>query len=431
MTRKQRDYLTLVKDNVNKLELNKPYKFTELCRTLGLEIPKSKNSKNALLKALDSIVERVYKNKKHIIITIREQQLTIADNRGKSKGSRNNYVGIYGEDLFNTMLYMCLTIATKNNLYKDNGDDFTLTMSRHDIMCEIGIRNRYNYYVANTQPNNFCYQLDVNRSVFDYVTTRINTNSYNAVKKVIGDIIKCGLAIKTDTMKIVKHGTNKDGTFNKSMIISNGFATDEEFIEISHIKRSVATEMGYKNESQIYFSYNNDKKAEFYKRVNELTYKKLGISEHYPLIKLHMKKSNIEKYLKKFEDITLDELIIIGNESFLNKQTKTIKSNRTKYLNGNSSTTNSKAYVQSFEDYLDQSDYIVKHLLGIFSDRIELLDSDLKVNFITGKYENYKYENEYDYENYKYENEYEYGYKKIPTLLKVIAEKHGAEQNYY
>ena len=144
-----------------------------------------------------------------------------------------------------------------------------------------------------------------------------------------------------------------------------------------------------------------------------------------------MKKSNIEKYLKKFEDITLDELIIIGNESFLNKQTKTIKSNRTKYLNGNSSTTNSKAYVQSFEDYLDQSDYIVKHLVGIFSDRIELLDSDLKVNFITGKYENYKYENEYDYENYKYENEYEYGYKKIPTLLKVIAEKHGAEQNYY
>ena len=69
------------------------------------------------------------------------------------------------------------------------------------------------------------------RSVFDYVTTRINTNSYNAVKKVIGDIIKCGLAIKTDTMKIVKHETNKDGTFNKSMIISNGFATDEEFIK--------------------------------------------------------------------------------------------------------------------------------------------------------------------------------------------------------
>ena len=63
MTRKQRDYLTLVKDNVNKLELNKPYKFTELCRTLRLEILKSKNSKNALLKALDSIAERIEKIK--------------------------------------------------------------------------------------------------------------------------------------------------------------------------------------------------------------------------------------------------------------------------------------------------------------------------------------------------------------------------------
>lgn len=421
MTRKQKDYLTLVKDNVNKLELNKPYKFTELCRTLGLEIPKSKNSKNALLKALDSIVERVYKNKKHIIITIREQQVEIIDNRGKSKGSRNNYVGIYGEDLFNTMLYMCLTIATKNNLYKENGDDFTLTMSRHDIMCEIGIRNRYNYYVANTQPNNFCYQLDVNRSVFDYVTTRINTNSYNAVKKVIDDIIKCGLAIKTDTMKIVKHGTNKHGTFNKSMIISNGFATEEEFIEISNIKRSVATEMGYKNESQIHSTYNSDKKAEFYAKVNKLTYEKFGISEHYPMIKLHMRKSNIDQYLQKFDNITLDELITIGNESFINQQTKTIKSNRTKYLNGKGATSG-KAYVQVLDDYLDQSDDIVKHLVGLFADRLELLQEDLKVNHVTGEYEN-----ENEYENYKYEYENE----KIPMLLKVIAEKYGVEQNYY
>lgn len=421
MTRKQRDYLTLVKDNVNKLELNKPYKFTELCRTLRLEILKSKNSKNALLKALDSIAERIEENKKHIILSIREQQVEIIDNRGRSEGSRNNYTGVYGDNLLNTMLYMCVTMADRNKLYRENGDDFTLTMSRHDIMCEIGIRNRYNYYVANTQPNNFCYQLDVNRSVFDYVTTRINTNSYNAVKKVIDDIIKCGLAIKTDTMKIVKHGTNKDGTFNKSMIISNGFATEEEFIEISNIKRSVATEMGYKNESQIHSTYNSDKKAEFYAKVNKLTYEKFGISEHYPMIKLHMRKSNIDQYLQKFDNITLDELITIGNESFINQQTKTIKSNRTKYLNGKGATSG-KAYVQVLDDYLDQSDDIVKHLVGLFADRLELLQEDLKVNHVTGEYEN-----ENEYENYKYEYENE----KIPMLLKVIAEKYGVEQNYY
>ena len=114
MTRKQRDYLTLVKDNVNKLELNKPYKFTELCRTLRLEILKSKNSKNALLKALDSIAERIEENKKHIILSIREQQVEIIDNRGRSEGSRNNYTGVYGDNLLNTMLYMCVTMADRN-----------------------------------------------------------------------------------------------------------------------------------------------------------------------------------------------------------------------------------------------------------------------------------------------------------------------------
>ena len=241
---------------------------------------------------------------------------------------------------------------------------------------------------------------------------------------MLDNIIKIGLAIKTDTMKVLSYHRNEDGTFDKNIITDSRFATEEEFIEISHIKRSVATEMGYKNESQVHSTYNNDKKAEFYKRVNELTYKKLGISEHYPLIKLHMKKSNIDQYLQKFDNITLDELITIGNESFINQQTKTIKSNRTKYINGKGATSG-KAYVQGLDDYLDQSDDIVKHLVGLFADRLELLQEDLKVNHGTGEYENenenYKYENK----NYKYENE------KIPMLLKVIAEKYGVEQNYY
>ena len=179
--------------------------------------------------------------------------------------------------------------------------------------------------------------------------------------------------------------------------------------------------MGYKNESQIHSTYNSDKKAEFYAKVNKLTYEKFGISEHYPMIKLHMRKSNIDQYLQKFDNITLDELITIGNESFINQQTKTIKSNRTKYLNGKGATSG-KAYVQVLDDYLDQSDDIVKHLVGLFADRLELLQEDLKVNHVTGEYEN-----ENEYENYKYENKK----KKIPMLLKVIAEKYGVEQNYY
>lgn len=317
------------------------------------------------------------------------------------------------------MLYMCVTMADRNKLYRDNGDDFVLTASRHDLMCEIGIRNRHNHYVAKTQPNNFCYQLDINRSTFDYVSNRISTNSYNAVKNVLDNLIKIGLAIKTDTMKVLSYHRNGDGTFDKNIITDSRFATEEEFIEISHIKRSVATEMGYKNESQIHSTYNSDKKAEFYAKVNKLTYEKFGISEHYPMIKLHMRKSNIDQYLQKFDNITLDELITIGNESFINQQKRTIKSNRTKYINGKGATSG-KAYVQGLDDYLDQSDDIVKHLVGLFADRLELLQEDLKVNHVTGEYI-FPSNTTSNNECIKYEQLYD----KTPVLLDVIGERYG------
>jgi hypothetical protein len=358
--------------------------YPTLCEIL--EINKTGgDSKKAQLKELATLCRFDQHGQKFIIKEIYDKQKEKIDMRGKSEGSHGNNKSVYGDDIMNTLLYFCVTLADKNNLYAENKDDFIITTSNHDLMCEIGIRNRHNTYIANVQPNNFCNQLNLNRTEFDFIKNKIVTNSYNAIKNTIKKVVKSGLAVKTDAMKVVKYHRNDDGTFDKRIVLFNRCATEEELIEISHIKRKVLTIMGCKNEGEIHSSCRPEKRAEFYSRVNKLTYEKLGVSEHYPMIKLHMRKSNIDQYLQKFDNITLDELICAGNEKFLKQQNKTLKSSRTKYLNGKPSKSKI-AYVQKFETYENDSDNITHHLINIFADKLELLESDLKVDHVNGEF---------------------------------------------
>ena len=405
MTRKQKDYLTLVKDNVNKLELNKPYKFTELCRTLGLEIPKSKNSKNALLKALDSIVERVYKNKKHIIIAIREQQLTIVDNRGKSKGSRNNYVGVYGEDLFNTFIYFCYHIADKNGIFKDeNVDDFCITTSKHNIMFEIGIRNRHNTYVAVNQPVNFCNQLGVERIIFNFAIIKINNNTSKAFDRVISSAVKLGLVIHENNMSVVRY---KPLEVKDDIVVDwiktetiKDFAKKNERIDIELMRQKFAKDMNFKTVGALYSTNDKELISKFHARINEYTVAKYGILESYPLMELHMKKSVVNNYLQKFDNITLQELIEIGNQKFIENQYKNFKNTYENYFKKGSNTKN--ACVQGMKNYLEQVDKIIYYLLDINSNKLNfIMGRDLIVDIVSG--EIIEREEERSFENFELE----------------------------
>ena len=390
MTRKQKDYLTLIKANVNKLELNKLYKFTDLCRTLRLEIPNSKNSKNALLKALDSIVERVYKNKKHIIIAIREQQLTIVDNRGKSKGSRNNYVGVYGEDLFNTFIYFCYHIADKNGIFKDeNVDDFCITTSKHNMMCGIGIRNRYNTYIAVNQPYNFCNQLGVERIIFNFAMTKINNNSRRAFDRVLSSAVKLGLVIHENNMSVVRYKpvvtkNDKVVEWSKSEKI-RGFALKSERIDIELMKQKFANDMNFKSVGALYSTYDKELILEFHERINKYTVERFGIKESYPLIELYIKKSVIKNYLQKFENIKLEDLVLVGNEKFLDGQRRTFKRSYNNYINNKKSNTKN-ACVQMMKNYLEQVYTIAEHVIDINSRQLIYLNGgDLRKDMLTGE----------------------------------------------
>ncbi|MFR5746994.1 MAG: hypothetical protein ACLUEA_05790, partial [Romboutsia timonensis] len=234
--KKQTDYLTPIKANLHKIELNKPYMFTKLCRTLELEVPKASKSKIALLKALDSLVVRVEEGKKHIITELRAEQVEIIDNRGKSEGSRGNYEGIFKDNLTNSLLYFCLDTANKRGAFKNGEDDFVLTTSKHNIMCEMGMRNRHNTYVATHQPINFCNQLSLERVVLDFTMHKLKNNTAKAFDRILDSIVKTGLAIQEQSMGVVRYKPTKEvngvATEWDTRVEIKSFATKKERIDI-------------------------------------------------------------------------------------------------------------------------------------------------------------------------------------------------------
>lgn len=381
--------------NSNRLIIGELYSYKKLCEILETQYMINTNSRKAQLKVLDSVVEYEKISTKYKIIKFRNETKEIEDNRGRSDGSRGNYQGIFKQDLLNSLLYFCVQYADSNNLYVDENEDmFNITMSKHNLMCEMGMRNKHNSYVAKVQPNNFCKELSVEKSTFDFVFAKINSNSNSAMNRILDTLKKSGLAIITEIIEITKYRKVYDERlmkfiFDKNTIESKRLATKEEIVEILHIKREVATEMNYKKESEIYATNNIEIISEFHNMVNKLTEERLGISENYPLLELNMKRSNIDRYLKKFKDISLDELLEVGNSSFLNQQKKSLKTAQTKYLSGNIGK-NKLAYVQSFENYLNDSKKIANNLINIFADEIQLLDKDLKLEHSTNKFIEYQ-----------------------------------------
>ena len=389
--KKQTDYLTPIKANLHKIELNKPYMFTKLCRTLELEVPKASKSKIALLKALDSLVVRVEEGKKHIITELRAEQVEIIDNRGKSEGSRGNYEGIFKDNLTNSLLYFCLDTANKRGAFKNGEDDFVLTTSKHNIMCEMGMRNRHNTYVATHQPINFCNQLSLERVVLDFTMHKLKNNTAKAFDRILDSIVKTGLAIQEQSMGVVRYKATKEvngvATEWDTRVEIKSFATKKERIDIELTKTKIANDMKFKTVGALYSTNNGKVINDFHEKIDGYTVEKYGILESYPLIELHMRKSVIDNYLQKFEGITLEELVELGNEKFLNQQKSSFKRSHTNYMNGKTSK-DTKAFVQGLDNYLEQNQKILKYLIDVYAKKLTLLEGgDLKQDMLTGEIE--------------------------------------------
>ena len=386
--------------NMNKFKIGKGYTYKDICMICKIKEYKSgSNSRNKQMGTFNELfnIEESKRGKAVIYTIISKKEITdnkldvlVSENRGRAEGSRNNYDGIFKDNLVNSFIYFCYHIADKNGIFKDeNVDDFCITTSKHNMMCRIGIRNRYNTYIAVNQPYNFCNQLGVERIIFNFAMTKINNNSRRAFDRVLSSAVKLGLVIHENNMSVVRYKpvvtkNDKVVEWSKSEKI-RGFALKSERIDIELMKQKFANDMNFKSVGALYSTYDKELILEFHERINKYTVERFGIKESYPLIELYIKKSVIKNYLQKFENIKLEDLVLVGNEKFLDGQRRTFKRSYNNYINNKKSNTKN-ACVQMMKNYLEQVYTIAEHVIDINSRQLIYLNGgDLRKDMLTGE----------------------------------------------
>ena len=211
-----------------------------------------------------------------------------------------------------TTLYYLLKDRNKDN-------DIVIQINKNELANNIGLKHEHNSLVAKYQPDNFCEQIQVDTTTFHYTYPRLLASINSALNLMLKKLKKEGLATVLNKMKIT---TIKGIT---------RMATEEEYIKIEKIKREVLTDMNIKNEALLYNKYLNCIQ-DFYIKVNNKSIEDLGIMNSYKILELHLDRKNIDDYLKAFQNTTLEELLLIGNKKFVNKQIINCKNDKTRKL---------------------------------------------------------------------------------------------------
>lgn len=295
-----------IRRNKNKLKVNELYSYKQLTQILNIEYLKSTNSKKSQLKEIDTIIELEKIKTKYKIIQIREQEQPII------KNNKHNKKSTYSDDILLTTLYYLLKDRNKDN-------DIVIQINKNELANNIGLKHEHNSLVAKYQPDNFCEQIQVDTTTFHYTYPRLLASINSALNLMLKKLKKEGLATVLNKMKIT---TIKGIT---------RMATEEEYIKIEKIKREVLTDMNIKNEALLYNKYLNCIQ-DFYIKVNNKSIEDLGIMNSYKILELHLDRKNIDDYLKAFQNTTLEELLLIGNKKFVNKQIINCKNDKTRKL---------------------------------------------------------------------------------------------------
>ena len=72
----------------------------------------------------------------------------------------------------------------------------------------------------------------------------------------------------------------------------------------------------------------------FCRKVDNLTFSKLGIIRNYPKREFRFKKSTLIKYLQKFKGLTYEDVIYIGNQAYSERITSNIIKKSKGFKNG-------------------------------------------------------------------------------------------------
>ena len=297
-----------IRKNKDKLKVDELYSYKQLTEILDIEYLNS-NSKKAQLKEINTVIELEKVKTKYKIIKIREQEQPII------KNNTHNKKATYSDDILLTTLYFLLS-----NTHNSDKNNIVIYINKNELANNIGLKHQHNSLVAKYQPDNFCEQIQVDTTTFHYTYPRLLASINSALNLMLKKLKREGLATIFDKMKIT---TIKDGITR--------MATNEEYAKIEDIKREVLTEMNIKNEALLYNKYLNCIQ-EFYNKVEQKTFKELGIKNSYKILEIHLNRKNIDDYLRAFQNTNLEELLLIGNEKFTNKQIINCKNDKERKL---------------------------------------------------------------------------------------------------
>lgn len=303
-TKKQKDYLTPIKANLSKLQLDKPYKFTELCDTLGIERTRSEKSKIAILKALDTVVEYEKIGTRYHIIAHRTQAKELVRNgRGNSSLSVDMQTALMG-----------FILANKDNdticSYDEKHNTYTMHIPTNALIENLNMFNYENYKNARYNTGIYAHSIGVG---YDIVSENIDTiyqNNHKKFKTELGKLAKRNLIYYTENTLIRKRYIDID-TFNGEIILDENdqaitlidededfrVATPQEEMSIISIKRNFLTRHNYKHEGELIHSPHREK---HYKELNSIIKSKLNIVAQRKVHTIMFKENDIIGYLDKF-----------------------------------------------------------------------------------------------------------------------------------
>lgn len=337
----QNNIIENIRKNKDKLKVGELYSYKQLTQILDIEYLNS-NSKMAQLKLINTIIKLEKVKTKYKIIKIREQETQII------KNNTHNKKATYSDDILLTTLYYLLKDTDSQN------NDIVIQINRNELANNIGLKHEHNSLVAKYQPDNFCEQIQVDTATFHYTYPRLLSNINYAISYLLKKLKREGLVTVLDKMKVI--------TVNSITRL----ATEEEYIRIEKIKREVLTEMNIKNEALLYNKYYNCVQ-DFYIKVNNKTVEELGIVNSYKILELHLDRKNIDDYLKAFQNITLEKLLLIGNKKFVNKQIINCKNDKNRKLKKDSIPA-----ALILEDFDMDNIKIIYNLIDVTSDNLML-----------------------------------------------------------
>ena len=343
---KNNNMIDNIRQNKNNLKVGELYSYKQLTQILNIEYLKSQNSKFKQLKLINTIVELEKVKTKYKIVRIREQETQVIRN---NKNSRYNKKATYSDDILLTTLYYLLKDTDSQN------NDIVIQINKNELANNIGLKHEHNSLVAKYQPQKFCEQIQVDTATFHYTYPRLLASINSALNLMLKKLKREGLATIFDKMKITSIKEN-----------ITRLATEEEYIKIEDIKRDILTDMNIKNEALLYNKYLNCVQ-DFYNKIEQRTIRELGIMNSYKILEIHLNKKNIDNYLKAFQNTSLEELLLIGNEKFVNKQIINCKNDKTRKLKKES-----MPAALILEDFDMDNIKIIYNLIDVTSDNLML-----------------------------------------------------------